>query len=165
MGIKVKQINKYLIACFLFFLPFTNVLVVNLGFPLKISEIFFFGLLLFNSIFITRSSFWKSIKLDKTDLVLLIFLLIVFISTLLNSFWEYSYNLNYYEDVRLGYKFDSFLKLFYVVLAIIVYFICKNNLKDNFSVADELKKLNELLKEGIISQVDFENQKKKILEK
>ena len=133
MGIKVKQINKYLIACFLFFLPFTNVLVVNLGFPLKISEIFFFGLLLFNSIFITRSSFWKSIKLDKTDLVLLIFLLIVFISTLLNSFWEYSYNLNYYEDVRLGYKFDSFLKLFYVVLAIIVYFICKNNLKDNFN--------------------------------
>ena len=36
---------------------------------------------------------------------------------------------------------------------------------NSFSVADELKKLNELLKEGIIYQADFENQKKKLLEK
>ena len=36
---------------------------------------------------------------------------------------------------------------------------------NNFSVADELKKLNELLKEGVISQSDFENQKNKLLNK
>ncbi len=33
----------------------------------------------------------------------------------------------------------------------------------HMSAADELKKLNDLLKEGIISQSDFESQKKKLL--
>ncbi|HVZ11361.1 MAG TPA: SHOCT domain-containing protein [Candidatus Paceibacterota bacterium] len=32
------------------------------------------------------------------------------------------------------------------------------------SVADELKKLNDLLKDGVISQSDFDNQKKKLLD-
>jgi hypothetical protein len=34
---------------------------------------------------------------------------------------------------------------------------------DHYSVADELKKLNELLEEGVISQSDFDSQKEKLL--
>jgi hypothetical protein len=34
----------------------------------------------------------------------------------------------------------------------------------NYSVADEIRKLKKLLDEGIITQEEFENQKKKLLE-
>jgi hypothetical protein len=38
-----------------------------------------------------------------------------------------------------------------------------NNNPSNYSLADELKKLKQLLEEGIITQTEFENQKNKLL--
>jgi len=35
--------------------------------------------------------------------------------------------------------------------------------RNKFGVADELKKLNDLLKEKIITQAEFDNQRKKLL--
>src|SRR5439155_25473198 len=43
----------------------------------------------------------------------------------------YDYRLNYFEDVRFGYTFDSFLKLFYIALAIASLFILQGKFAKN----------------------------------
>lgn len=126
-GILRLDVNLMLISLYVFFLPFTNVFVLNIGFPLKISEV-----LLFSIIFVRIIVPAKNRQLTRTTLIaaalLLGFFAIAFASTVINSFWQYDYTLNYFDDVRFGYAFDSFLKLFYIGLSIASFFLIKKSL-------------------------------------
>jgi O-antigen ligase len=74
----------------------------------------------------------ETIQVNKNHrnilLVLLSFITIALLSTIVNSFWQYDYKLNYFEDVRISYGFDSFLKLFYLLLAVISFLFVKKYL-------------------------------------
>lgn len=108
MKIKIS----YLFGLFLFFLPFTQALTLNLFFPLKISE-----LILVFLIFI-----FLQLKFDKTYLntlwntkILFAFLFLATISCAVNLFWTYPYPPKEL-DFRIGGKADSMLRLVYIYL-------------------------------------------------
>lgn len=106
-----------LYSCFFFFMPFTQALTFNVGFPLKFSELslFLLGLtyLLFN----------KKILLPK-KLILLVSALffMITISVIVNLFWKYPYPLREYES-RFGYTGDAIAKYIYFGLALLSFFI------------------------------------------
>lgn len=103
----------------LFFLPFTQALTLNIGFPLKISELL---LLLILFLYLFKGSISKQHLFNiKQNKILLLLLLWVVLSFLVNSFWKYDYPL---KDVpyRISALGDSFLRLGYVFLCIMVFF-------------------------------------------
>lgn len=110
------------VKIFFLLLPFSYALTFNVGFPLKISEIALFILVL---LLILKFKFTFPILETRIFSVLSIFILITLISTSINIFWEYPYQLQEYES-RFGYKFDSILKFFYLLLAFFTFIICNN---------------------------------------
>lgn len=120
---------------FLFFLPFTQALTINIFFPLKISELLLIGLIF---IFIQKKWEYNYIKALKNAEVLFLFLLIASISFLVNIFWTYEYSLKLIP-FRIGEIPDSFLRLVYIYINVIafvisIYYIGRNRLGLNFWV-------------------------------
>lgn len=125
MKLKTNTLFNY----FLFFLPFTQALTINLFFPLKISELLLF-LIFF--IFIQKKWNHEFIKTMKKAEVLFLFLIVVSFSFLANSFWVYDYTLKSIP-FRIGKIPDSFLRLVYIYINVIafvisIYFIGKNKI-------------------------------------
>lgn len=130
MGINKIDIDKVCLSAYVFFLPFTNVFVFSIGFPLKISEIILFAYICIKlMMFRTDNSIFKKDK--ALFLTLAIFTVVAITSTVINSFWYYDYKLNYYEDVRVGYVFDSYLKLGYLLLALISFALLRPKIVDS----------------------------------
>lgn len=120
MELTYKFKTDNLFKIFLLFLPFTQALTINVGFPLKISELVLFGLILIS---ISRDKISsKSILLIRENKSLILFLMLVFISFVCNLFWQYEYTLKKVPN-RVSPNVDSFLKLGYIVLAIFTFFI------------------------------------------
>lgn len=111
-------------ALFLFFLPFTQALTINVGFPFKISEMLLF-LLIFIDL-VSRNAL--EFKISKTTLTLLIFILLTFFSFIVNAFYPYPYNLSG-DASRFGPLADSILKMIYVLMAIVSMIITIAELK------------------------------------
>lgn len=104
--------DNFIVAAFMLFIGFAQALTIKVGFPLKISEISLFILL-----FLLAVS--NKFRLPKERLFfqfLHAFIIVTFISLLINIFKKYPYELNEY-DSRFGYTFDSVFKFFYLVLA------------------------------------------------
>jgi len=115
--LKVKL--QHLFNVFLLFLPFTQALTINVFFPLKISEILLFLLVL--------TIIW--FRLDKNHLrvltkpiTLLPFIVLATASFLINIFWKYDYSLTQL-DFRIGQVPDSLLRLIYIYLNVMSFFI------------------------------------------
>lgn len=128
----MSQLSKYsssslLFGLLLFFLPFGQALTLNIGFPLKISEIFLIliigQLLLGYKLFIPKQTYVY---------ITLILLLIVasLISIVINSFWEYDYALSLHR-VKLGAWGDTVFKLFYLILAWLLFVISNSKFSLN----------------------------------
>lgn len=118
---KVKIIIFFIL--FLVFLPFTQALTFNIGFPLKISELLL-AVLLFIYIYKGKMSNFFLDFLIKYK-VLIFFLLWVTISFFVNVFWNYDYPLKKIPS-RLSPTIDSLLRLIYVGLNICAFFISVN---------------------------------------
>lgn len=113
---------------FLFFLPFTKALTLDIGFPLKISEVIL-GIL----IFVYCIKIHQRDKFNNTSLISIVLVTFLFWTTasfLINSLWKYDYGL---KDVpfRMNAFVDSLWRLIYVYLSVIVFFISKKHLKYN----------------------------------
>jgi len=107
--------NGIMIVLFLF-LPFSQALTLNIGFPLKVSEMALFlliALVMGSGAFVIRRSvlyhplFWL--------------LIWSFFSVLLNMMWSYPHGLNMGYNSRAGFEIDSLLKWVYFLLALIVF--------------------------------------------
>lgn len=118
----LKLYDNLLIVLFLFFLPFTYALTIKVGFPLKVSEIALFCIIAF---FIIKGKFSVPLFHLRIFQVLSIFLFISFASTVVNIFSSYSYPMTNYVS-RFGYKFDSILKFFYLLLAYLSFILATN---------------------------------------
>lgn len=116
---------------FLVFLPFTQALTLNLGFPLKVSELVLFFLLV---IFLVKKNTFKSIQsVSLINQILLFFLIWVSFSFVINMFWNYNYSLKEVPN-RISPLFDSFLRLVYIYLAAFTFFISQYFFKRDISV-------------------------------
>ncbi|WP_086476182.1 O-antigen ligase family protein [Arenibacter amylolyticus] len=123
MKLKIQTIFNV----FLFFLPFTQALTINVFFPLKISELL---LLILIVLFIQLKWETNYFKILRETQVLLIFLAIATLSFMVNAFWTYDYPPKAIPS-RIGRIPDSFLRLVYIYLNVIafiisIFFIGKN---------------------------------------
>ena len=125
-GMKSISYKDLLVKLFLFFLPFSQALTINIIFPLKFSEIFLFLLLLHECV----SGNILKWRLSKPILLILIFSFLVFISVVINIFYKYNYSLSD-EYARISPAIDSVLKFFYVLIAIIALIVTRNVLTEN----------------------------------
>lgn len=117
---------RSLFIMFLVFLPFTKALTLNLGFPLKISELIM-GLLII--ILAIKSLLRPSSKLGpfaSMDMALILFLIWVTGSFLVNLFWSYDYELKTIPSRIGSLKLDSLLRLIYIYICASAYFISKS---------------------------------------
>ncbi len=117
-----KLFDNLLSRVFIYGLPFTYALTINLKFPFKISELALLILLFFLTL--SPKIPVKFLK-DRVNFTFFIFLIVTFFSTLINLFWSYPYHLSEYES-RFGYSFDSILKFIYLILAFFTLFISSN---------------------------------------
>ena len=115
------KFKDLLVILFLFFLPFSQALTLNIVFPLKLSEIFLF-LLLFHELLSGSIVKWR---FNLPVLIILIFFVLVFISVVVNFFYQYNYPLSV-EYSRISPVIDSLLKFFYLFIAIVALIITRN---------------------------------------
>ncbi|WP_448699633.1 O-antigen ligase family protein [Mucilaginibacter sp. AW1-3] len=121
------DVNDWLIKLFLFFLPFSQALSINILFPLKLSEIFLILWVIFNVI--TGKLLHK--KLSKPIFITCFaFVVIVFVSVVINAFYKYPYKLDL-SNSRIDPLVDSVLKFIYIVLAFAAMFLTYSAFKDN----------------------------------
>lgn len=122
----ISQLSKVcILAIIIFSLPFTQALTVNIGFPLKISEIFLL-ILMASAISAKHSSIlinWREIFKTPNILFFILFFIIIAYSTILNLFWNFDYSLTNVEGSRFGYKFDSVLRFCYIFLSFFAFFV------------------------------------------
>ncbi|WP_194768195.1 O-antigen ligase family protein [Tamlana sp. I1] len=105
---------------FLFFLSFTQALTINIGFPLKISELLLMVIIILYLFVGYLPKEYLYIVLNSKSLVF--FLLWALLSFGINSFWQYDYSLKKIP-FRLNAIGDSFLRLCYIYLNILAFFI------------------------------------------
>ncbi|MCF7566775.1 O-antigen ligase family protein [Sabulilitoribacter arenilitoris] len=105
---------------FLFFLPFTQALTINIGFPLKGSELLLMIMILLYMLVGYVSKEYLYFVLNSKALVF--FLIWALFSFVINSFWQYEYPLKKIP-FRISAFGDSFLRLCYIILNIIAFFI------------------------------------------
>ena len=126
------NIYDNIIVAFLFlFLPFNYALTINLGFPLKISEIAL--LLSIASIGITlvlslRLPVWGMNNVAVRLIILFVFF--ATLSTIIHLEWNYPYPRKIFES-RSSYKLDSLLKLFYLYLNVAAMLVAANAFRAN----------------------------------
>lgn len=109
-----------LFLLFLLFLPFTRALTLNIGFPLKISELIL-GLLILASIANFRFRISKPKKI--INIVLISFVIWASFSFVINEIWNYPYPLKQIPSRMGSLHLDSLLRLAYIYLSVIAYFI------------------------------------------
>ena len=115
---------------FLMFLPFTQALTLKIGFPLKISELILGFIIL---VFIAKLSYTKKIEsLSAVNFVLILFLVWATCSFFINTFWKYNYELKEVPN-RINPFFDSLLRLIYIYISIIAFFITQYFLRKNIA--------------------------------
>src|SRR5690606_31266722 len=119
-SMNLKVLFSHIFSIFLFFLPFTQALTFNIGFALKISEIIILFLLVY-WILCNRVSFF-AIKIISHNKILILFLILVFISFLVNLNWNYRYPLKQIPS-RISPLADSFLRFVYIFICVGAYFI------------------------------------------
>lgn len=127
---KVKVISLF--GLFLLFLPFTQALTINIGFPLKFSELILgFLIVIFSAKIISQKKITSDIS--EIDLLLILFSIWAILSFLINSFWSYNYTL---KDIpfRINPIGDSFLRLCYIILNISAFFISVHFLKNKMDI-------------------------------
>jgi len=113
----IERIRDLLYCIFLFFMPFTQALTFNVGFPLKFSELALFALS-FLYIF-----FNKRVVMPKPlFFVLSLLFIVVTTSLLINLFWNYPYQLREYQT-RFSYTGDSIARYVYFILALLSFFV------------------------------------------
>lgn len=138
----IYKIGFILFCVFFISLPFVHSLTINVGFPLKISEVSLFLALICLPAFV---NFTTLSLLRPYILTLSIFLLIVSFSTVINIVWDYPYPLNT-SNFRFNPALGSIFKTLYVYFAVIAgiaTFIC---LKKNESFI-----INLILAGGILA--------------
>jgi O-antigen ligase len=116
-----KDILIVFFGIFVFFLPFSQALTINLFFPLKLSEIFLF-LLVF--IYIFKPKIILNFINDKLLFYLLLLFIFSFLSWGINIFKSFNYELNL-SNLRISKNVDGFLKLLYLVIAIFCFIFTK----------------------------------------
>ncbi|WP_418603761.1 O-antigen ligase family protein [Hwangdonia sp.] len=105
---------------FLFFLPFTQALTLNVGFPLKVSEILLIVMIgIYFFIGYVPKEYLHFIINNKA---IFLFLLWALLSFMINSFWQYDYPLKQIP-FRISAIGDSFLRFCYIILNITAFFI------------------------------------------
>ena len=119
-----------LVKLFLLFLPFSQVLTIDVLFPLKLSEIFLIIILLIK---LTTGEITRWMLPKPTAWVLIIFVSIVLISLILNAFWGYSYPFDQ-NIARFSPLVDSVLKFFYIIIALLALVVTYNALKKDASI-------------------------------
>jgi len=139
-----KLFDNFIAKVFICCLPFTYALTINLRFPFKISELALFILLF---LLLLSSKIPARFLKDRVNLVFFVFLIVVFVSMIINLFWTYSYTLSEYES-RFGYSFDSILKFFYLVLAFWTLFISANLFQLN-----RIKYVNYFIFGGVLASM------------
>src|SRR5215208_1477192 len=98
---QLAGLRYVLYSIFFFFMPFTQALTFNIGFPLKFSELALF-VLFFLYILLRRR-----VAVPKPIIILIgTLFFIVSLSFLVNLFWSYGYPLKEHET-RFGYNGDS----------------------------------------------------------
>jgi len=120
---------------FFFFLPFSQALTIDIGFPLKISEIALTCLVFLYLIGYTLSLYSFSIDTfppnsKKIFYIFLFFLLLVVTSFCINYNWSYTYPLNY-SEYRFGLHINSFLKTIYTFSAACTVLVASKAFKRN----------------------------------
>ncbi|SNR24566.1 O-antigen ligase [Maribacter sedimenticola] len=126
MRINVK--TSLFFSLFLFFLPFTQALTLNIGFALKISEVIILFLIF---LYLNKIKAYVFIsKLPISNVVLSGFMFLAILSFIINSFWDYTYNLKEIP-FRINAIGDSFLRLFYIFICYSTYFISKKFISRN----------------------------------
>ncbi|MEY5048254.1 MAG: Geobacillus virus [Bacteroidota bacterium] len=123
----MENIKQFLILIFVFFLPFGQALTINIGFPLKISELALILFLLL-SINFSKVTFYKWQL--KYILLLCTILFFSFVSFVVNYFWEFDYSLAL-SNVRFVYPFDSILKIVYLFISFCGFFSIILNLNNH----------------------------------
>lgn len=110
------DINKL----FLIFLPFTQALTITIFFPLKVSEIALVILLLFylNKSTISYSSIWFC----NSNMIILLFSVIVTLSFTVNIWWDYPYPPKIFP-FRINRVGDSFIRLCYFYLCLMAFYV------------------------------------------
>ena len=112
-----ERLRDLLYAGFVFFMPFTQALTFNIGFPLKFSELF---LLMLGGLYILLH---RRVRLPGMLTFLLSTLFIaVTVSLVVNLFWDYPYLLRKYAT-RFGYTGDSLAKYAYFIIALLSLFV------------------------------------------
>ena len=134
---------SHLFILFLLFLPFTKALTLDIGFPLKISELVLGALILVFFVKLTLS--YKISSTSVINVVLVIFLFWTTISFFINSLWKYEYDLKE-VPFRINPFFDNLLKLIYIYLSAIAFFVSSFFLKNT-------KQLQFWLKGAIVVSV------------
>ena len=128
---RVTLRTKSLFAAFLFFLPFTQALTFNLFFPLKISEILLFTILLTEFARLNprklNTAYFKEFKLP------LLFALVATLSCIVNLFWEYPYELSD-ASVRISNSWDSVLRLLYIYANFFAFYLAIKFIGDDISI-------------------------------
>ncbi|KJD34109.1 hypothetical protein PK35_05105 [Tamlana nanhaiensis] len=115
---KIKVIVIF--SLFIFFLPFTQALTLNVGFPLKMSELFLFGLIF---IFLGKKVKLSAFKnVNRISLLIVLFLIWAILSFVINIAWKYDYPLKEFP-FRINALGDSLLRVFYIVLNFLAFFI------------------------------------------
>ena len=121
----LENVRHGLAVLFFFFMPFTQALTVNLGFPLKVSEVV---LIMLGGIYLL---FKTQVKLPPFIIYTLSALFtIVLLSVIINIYWDYPYNLRVFES-RFGYIGDTLTRLGYFILALLAFFITVDLLLTN----------------------------------
>jgi len=114
---QTEKIRDLLYCGFFFFMPFTQALTFNLGFPLKLSEMALFLLAPFYLLLKRR------INLPRQVIYTIgLFFFMVAASELINLFYKYPYSLRIYKT-RFGYTGDSLTRFIYFVLALLSFFV------------------------------------------
>lgn len=127
-GVLLSNSEKILLAIFFIHLPFVYSLTINVGFPLKISEVSLFFIFLFFLIYKRIISLFSDKSIRLFSILSGVFLLILTVSTIINSFWQYDYPLNL-QFFRKNIILTSFLKLGYTCLAVFSAFVVYYALK------------------------------------
>jgi hypothetical protein len=114
---QLEQLRIFLYGAFFFFMPFTQALTFNIGFPLKLSELALFLLSFVYLICNRRVLLPRTITLLVSALVF-----IVSLSVFIALLRDYDYPLKEYIT-RFGYKGDSIARYVYFLLAVFSFVI------------------------------------------
>lgn len=113
----IGRVRHLLYKIFFFFMPFTQALTFNIGFPLKFSELALFLLAFLYLLF------GKKVLLPRPLVYILSLMFVVItLSFLINLRWDYPYPLRIFET-RFGYTGDSIARYLYFILALLSFFI------------------------------------------